>query len=525
MTSRSIYTKSKWLQRGIITGLFLIIVGAASAWHFSQPITGLETLVTERLSTSIRNAGGQFAEIHTNAAALEISIDGFSIAQPDGAGRWSIEKLTISGIHPKAFQALTAELPQHAQATSVGISAQTFCNQILAEGIKFIAEDGSTSSVASLKLDTVSMTPRAQEAQFNQLLQTHPEALFVAFDVDSIQAEKLIWMDTNNVITTQADRLVIAPYQAGLVGDLHITSFTHQPTQSANIALLFDTITLKNIDMRDTLESLMRSQPGSPNKADIYSQAFAQARVEAIKATQFQVAQDGRSIQMAELEVSDIKHTDDALTHAHTRIKNAQIAVADLEPDAQKQFADLGYDKLRFSMESLFSLDPKKRTLNLSDTHISAEDMGTLSLSLALSGIKSIDQLTNASTAADKQIISPDVIALAQAMRVVALDFHYSDSSLVERYMAQQMEETGLERKKLAQQFAHRLRERLLIQTENAFTNEAEAALATFLTRPQNIGLKLTPEKPMSMIELAFFMALDAGLAVNALAPEISVNQ
>lgn len=358
MTNRPAHAKQKWLRRGIITGLFLVIVSAASAWHFSQPIAGLENLVTERLAANIHNAGGQFTEIQANAAAREINIDSLSIDQPDGAGHWAIEKLTISGIQPQAFRALTTGLPQRTQAASASVSAQTFCSQVLAKGIKFIAKDGSTLSVANLKLNTIAMTQQAQEAQFNQLL-THPEALFAALDIDAIEAETVIWTDSNNAITTQAARVVIAPYQAGLISDLQIASFTHQPGQAKDLTLLADTIALKNIDLRNVLEVLITSHPGGT--ANVYNQVFAQASVGAIEATQLHATQNGRSMQVAKLNISDIKRTGDKLTHAHTHIKNAQIAVADLAPDAQKQFADLGYDTLRFSMESLFTFDPTKR--------------------------------------------------------------------------------------------------------------------------------------------------------------------
>lgn len=187
--------------------------------------------------------------------------------------------------------------------------------------------------------------------------------------------------------------------------------------------------------------------------------------------------QEGRTVK------ADVRMEGLTLKHDHALLES-------ITPE----LAAMGYDKVVVDASADYRYNPKERLLELNKIHLSGKEMGTLSMTITLA------QVDPALWDVKKENIN--LGSLLTTFALVSLgpsQIEYKDDTLLKRWMKHQAQKSGQQPEDLVRQW-HQEIDQEAGQTDQAIVKEALGAFKRFVTDPDRIEIRISPEKPVALM-------------------------
>lgn len=171
-----------------------------------------------------------------------------------------------------------------------------------------------------------------------------------------------------------------------------------------------------------------------------------------------------------------------------------------------------GYPETIFGSFNLcYKLSPQNGTLDISDLHVAAEDMGTIGFKTSLGNIKfssdakekSEEEIVEATV---EQIQQNPFAAIGMVMQVAlnGAELTYSDASFFKRGFQYQAAVSG---DTTVEELKKNLKQELLVELngEDELSRQAREAITNFIDTPGTINVSIAPVSPFPVIALKNF--------------------
>jgi hypothetical protein len=220
---------------------------------------------------------------------------------------------------------------------------------------------------------------------------------------------------------------------------------------------------------------------------------------------------DGPLGQLDRLRLELRDHVNSIPTTASADLRGLEVPVSALpDADAREMFAGIGLDKISVNYGYRLRWREADERLIVDDIHLEIEDLGSVTLSLTLGGLKR--EMFNVNYDPERFL---EDIAFEEA-RIVYEDRSATDRAL--RYFAQQQ---GADPETLRQETADAIPLTLRIAIENdGLRAKIAPALKAFLLKPGRLTVTLRAKEPLP---LAAVVAI-AGLAPETLSEVLDIN-
>lgn len=158
------------------------------------------------------------------------------------------------------------------------------------------------------------------------------------------------------------------------------------------------------------------------------------------------------------------------------------------------ELTEMGYDELVVNASAAYQYDPQERLLQLEKITLSAKEMGTLSMAITLA------QVDPALWDIEKENLN--LGSLLTTFALVSLgpsQIEYEDKTLLKRWMKRQANKSGQRPEDFVRQL-HQQIDQAAGETDQAIVKEALAAVKDFLADPDQITVRIAPEKPVALM-------------------------
>jgi hypothetical protein len=191
---------------------------------------------------------------------------------------------------------------------------------------------------------------------------------------------------------------------------------------------------------------------------------------------------------------------------------------ASLWTDALSQaLTGLGYERVSLDVAAAGAWRAETGRIEIREIAVAGTDIGTLSLTAEMSGLKP----GLLSTLQDNLDDVPQLLQTLQALSISALSVSYADDGLVERLMTRAASAADVPRDALAAEVAERLSGLVAPLGDAGFTARVDEAARTFLAEPGSVLLAATPRAPVTAAQLLGTAMLRPALIPSRLDLEI----
>ena len=226
-----------------------------------------------------------------------------------------------------------------------------------------------------------------------------------------------------------------------------------------------------------------------------------------------------------EIAVKDTKY-DQGIPTGGTMTFNGMTLIPQ-QAEMKKAFADLEYaEPPAFDGEMFYVYDPADKRLEMNDFRMSADNVGTLTMTAKFSGIdimKMNEELME--NPDDSQRLGQEMI---EKMNVIGLNLRYEDKSLVERIYKAAAKQDGRDVEEVKQEAVMGVMflGGMMAQGSEDLVKLFET-VAAFLQEPRSIALTMTPATPLPLGERAVqeFAGKQPGEIIEMLGLSLTANQ
>jgi len=300
-----------------------------------------------------------------------------------------------------------------------------------------------------------------------------------------------------------------------------ITFINAKPTADGGITA--DEIDLNGLDFTtpkgDTsVETLKILGFTSPAPAKI--RTAGQLHIDRLEATNVEGGDDANTITVSYLLLTSADYVDGLPHKGSFELKGLVIPVKADDPQMADVIA-LGYKELNIDASIKGNWDDKASRATLEWLTLTVKDAGDIRLSFALGGVTPDVLKTLAKSNGDVN----QAIGALQALTLESATLKIENSSLFERFVAQQAKKQGTTKDELLHQ-ATAMVPLLLTTIQNpAFEKKVADAVTAFVALPHSLTLKVAPPQPVPVAEIIGVAGAAPQTLPDILGADIAANQ
>lgn len=198
-------------------------------------------------------------------------------------------------------------------------------------------------------------------------------------------------------------------------------------------------------------------------------------------------------------------------------VEGINLDLSKAADESTAQLKALGYESLRFNLFGGGNYNEEDGSVSLNRLSLEGDDVGALTLTGELGGF------------------TPDVIKMLQQpqpgpevlsmVNITTATLTYEDRSLAGRILDQQAKAAGATREAFAENLASALPLILSALQNPDFQTKVANAAGAFLKDPKSIAVTISPEKPMSLMEIITVAQTAPQTLPDTLKAEVVANQ
>ncbi len=181
----------------------------------------------------------------------------------------------------------------------------------------------------------------------------------------------------------------------------------------------------------------------------------------------------------------------------HLLVEGLLLNVDDpLMKPVRRELKQLGYRRLKVLLECRYRYDEPAGRLDVKQLRVDVDEMGTLDLTA---------ELRNLDVGRLKQAMDDPLrmVMLLPSAAIAGLRIEYRDASLVRRVLKTEARRVGMSEADYARRLSQDIAASLSGQ-QDARLSEAAQAVGRFLQEPGRISVRLSPAKPVPLLQLVF---------------------
>lgn len=287
------------------------------------------------------------------------------------------------------------------------------------------------------------------------------------------------------------------------------------------------TMTQKDDPSTMSVESLFLTDPEIPTKTAADASDDPSSKITNYEHAELTnivfTDENGSTLPIGKIAVQVTKRSDGGEPRGGTlAMENAVVDTATLEDeDTKKKLTDLGYDEIVIGATATADWAETDGTTTLDELTITAEDMGTVSISGKFLGF-------TPDVIAQLQRDDNDFNKLMQAMQGVSvsnLSIRYDDSSLADRAMTLAAKEQDVSKAELADTLNMQTTQMLAMLENKPFEEKVSAAVKAFLAAPSSLQISASPQQPVPFAQLVGTVMMAPQTLPTVLAVDVTANE
>jgi hypothetical protein len=197
------------------------------------------------------------------------------------------------------------------------------------------------------------------------------------------------------------------------------------------------------------------------------------------------------------LAVDGFKAGDTIPGRLHLVMEGLDLDVADplMEP-FRRDLEDLGYRRLKVFIECRYRYDETARKLDIQRFRLDVARMGNIELAAAMENLD-VSRLKGG-------LQNPlSLVMLLPSAAISSVHLNYRDDSLVGRLLQNGARRSGVSVRDYTRRITGDF-SRLVGNTQDPRLRETVAAVSRFLEKPEALSVRLSPQKPVPLLQLVF---------------------
>jgi len=232
--------------------------------------------------------------------------------------------------------------------------------------------------------------------------------------------------------------------------------------------------------------------------------------------------ENGQELPVGRVLMAVTKRIDGDPRGGTIKVEKAIMAVDTIEDeDTRKRLTDLGYSEIVVDVVAEGDWNSDDGTATLKQLEISADDMGTLSLTGQFLGL-------TPEVVAELQQENSDFSKLMQTMQGVSvanLTIRYDDASLAERALKLSAKDQDVTEPELIDTLNMQVSQMLAMLENKGFEEKVSAAVKMFLSNPESLEISAKPAAPVPFAQLVGTVMMAPQTLPNVLAVVVAANQ
>ncbi|MCP5431908.1 MAG: hypothetical protein H6923_01425 [Alphaproteobacteria bacterium] len=486
---------------------FLVILGAAAALAFGLFFVaqqGTDRGVAAILESDIAKAGGRYESIDYKSSGNVLTIRGLELpATGPGDSSVAIGLLRITGANPDGLERAL----DPAKAAGASKTERLFGALDIED--MHISNEKRDSDFKTVMMRDATIAPPARKAEGGLTVDDLKPRTREALIADALLRLKLSVLTLDGVSVTPKDgspatiaRIAVDKYEGGAIASLEANEIAVDGADAEGEPISLTARRLRS-DELDLAPLIRASGDGSlPRTArDVpllpgWMPKLGDIVVEGIAAT----SPEG-SVTLDRIAMTDAQYVENISVGGALELAGLHLT---LDDETGAELRALGYDELALDLSYRIRYDEEAATSRIESLVLSGRDMGQIKGSAEFGNVTFYRDVVGLTL--PELLRGGQVVRVLQSVRLNGLELAYSDASLARRVIAHSAEQAGVTPQAYVADLVASLRSNKETYASDPFLASAYDAVASFLENPGTLRLKVAPETPPSLAEVATAM-------------------